>query len=252
METQGAHRAPVAKGPELGLDGITIGGLLGEKTYRWSWIYYVWPWPRKLELLVDAPEIGKWGGCPGIHRDFVPALLRHPSFPKWLVSPARARQYGLTESEAADFGPPRDTIWTPGSIPGAARENAELAKLDALKTGFDFTVWVDRVGAFRQGVAFAFQDDIRTAPWDHLVVDPNTTWEDLQRKANPPFGPFVRFALGSHGKDPGFGGDQFFVTLAQAKALLQAPEASWIAVAPDLAKVLGIPPRGVASKSPPR
>ena len=242
-------RWSVAKPPGLSFEGFTVGTLLGRRTYRWGWIYYYWPWPRQLELLLDAPELGKLGAVPAVHKDHVPNLIRYPSFPKWLFNPRRAIQYGLSTSEASAYGPPSDTRWTSGGVPGAAKLNASIVGDDRLKMGFEFTLYVDRVGAFREGVAFAFRDDVRVVPWDHLGVDPGLDWKDLGVDSDPAKGGCVRFQIG---RKLEFGGDQFFVSHSQARAVLSVPEAGRVAVAPDLAKVLGVAPRGEVERSPPR
>lgn len=233
----------MSKPPELSLDGFTIHTLLGRRTYRWSWIYYYWPWPRRLELLLDAPELGRMGAVPAIHRDHVPEMLRYPSFPRWLFSTRRAMQYGLSQTEAEAYGPPSDTRWTRGSVPGGASWNAEVVAEDGLRTGFEFSLFVDRVGTFREGVVFAFQDDVRVVPWDHVGIDSKTNWEELRSKATPSLGPCARFGLIDHNsksKAPEFGADQFFATLEQACAVLSVPEANEVRVPPGLAKTLGL------------
>lgn len=231
----------MAKPPELTLEGFTIHSILGAKTYRWSWIYYFWPWPRRLELLLSAPELGKMGGVPAIPREHVPLLLRHPSFPRWLFNPRRAVQYGLGQSEAEAYGPPPSTTWVRGMVPRNI--------LDSPPSDFDFTLFVDRVGAFRQGAAFAYQDDIRVVPWGHLGVDPELSWKDLGVDPSPVMGGCIRFQVG---RKLEFGGDQFFVTHAQARAILETSEAGEVPVGPELANALGVSVRGRAQSSPPR
>ena len=215
----------VAKPPELTIEGFTIHSLVGQKTYRWSWIYYYWPWPRRLELLVDAPEHGRLGAAPAIHRDHVPSLLRHPSFPRWLFNPRRAMQYGLTRGEAESYGPPPDTVWTRGSVGWAVAENEKEKAHDNLKLGFDFSLGVDKVGTFDRCAAFAYLDDIRVVPWGHLGVDPKIGEGDA-----------IRFQVGRKLTE---GTDQFFVTKGQARAILSVPEAREVPVVPELARALG-------------
>ncbi|MDE1822425.1 MAG: hypothetical protein KGJ23_15990 [Euryarchaeota archaeon] len=238
----------MSRPPDLSLEGFSVRTLLGRRTYRWEWIYGYWPWPRNLELLLDAPDLGKWGAVPAIYKDHVPDLIRHPSFPRWLFNPRRAMQYGLSATEARAYGPSSDTRWTQGGVPDAAGLNKRLARTSD-PMGFEFTLYVDRVGSFREGAAFASQDDVRVVPWTHLGVDPCVDWKDLGIDSDPAKGGCVRFQIG---RKLVFGGDQFFVTLAQARAILNVPEARGIAVAPELARAIGVPPRGEPQRSPPR
>lgn len=217
----------MAKPPELSLEAFTVHTLLGRRTYRWSWIYYYWPWPRRLELLLDAPELGRMGAVPAIHRDHVPEMLRYPSFPRWLINARRAVQYGLTRTEAESYGPPLDTKWTPGCLPKAAESNAESASQDMPGQGYDFLLWVDRVGTFSKAAVFAFQDDLRTVPWSQLGVSPKLTEAEGG----------VAFHLGRTEKHAV---EAYFVTTDQACAILSVPEAREVPVTPELAKTLGL------------